>query len=165
MGTNNMAPDRYKAHIKGGSMNFYETQMGQDFFTKQLPQLTDALKDIAKALAQPKQALQVPLSDAGGKDILSDLYYSNYQPESFEWKKDNPLDQRVLLAENALRARLSPEDFPLFTDYESAVNMRNDNICFRAFKAGVQLAVQMVFAGCAVPAETKESQNAEEDAY
>lgn len=70
-------------------MKFFETKMGQDFFTLQLPQLIGALQEIAAALKQPAAMMpSAPLdrlfeSEPAGEetDILSDLYYCDYIPE------------------------------------------------------------------------------------
>lgn len=144
-------------------MNFHETKMGQDFFTQQLPELIRAFQDISKALLQQKPAFSVSLPDMDRRDVLSEIYYSNYCPESLRWNKDDSLNQNVLAAETALCERLSDEDFSLFDAYQTAVNIRADDTCCQAFKSGAQLAVQMILAGYAVPAEIQSTPNKKED--
>ncbi len=129
-------------------MNFYETKMGQDFFTHQLPALIGALQDIAAAPAQRRQTREM---SAENNDILSALYHGNYEPEFWKVKKDDPFDSTVMQAENTLTTQISPEQKKLFDEYQAAFNARADNISERAFRAGVQIAVQMILAGCDIP--------------
>ncbi len=87
-------------------MNFYETRMGQQFFTQQLPQLIRALEDIAKAKTQPAPVVQLPGADAA--DLLADIYYERYTPECHLRRKDDPFDQEVRETMEPLIAALSP---------------------------------------------------------
>ena len=130
-------------------MNFCETQMGQDFFTRQIPQLIEALQELAAALKQPAAVDRLPalgMTD-GETDILSDIYDCEYMPESQTYRKNDPLNGEAKAAMNALLATLSPEQKDLFLQYEAAENARGSNISRCAYRDGVRLAVQIFMAG------------------
>ena len=136
-------------------MKFYETKMGQDFFTLQIPQLIEVLQEIAAALKQPAAVTRVvdrppdfPDMENMENDILSDLYDCRYMPESQTYGKDDPLNEEVKKAMNALLPTLSPEQKDLFLQYEAAQNIRGSGISRRAYRDGVRLAVQIFMAGC-----------------
>ena len=59
-------------------MDFYETRMGQEFYTNTVPRITKALEDIAKSLNAPAPVIQLPQDIP--KDFLTDLYLGNYDP-------------------------------------------------------------------------------------
>ena len=136
-------------------MKFCETQMGQDFFTRQIPQLIEVLQEIAAALKQPAApdrpaALeQLPgLEWTGGEtDVLSEIYSFEYVPESLIYRKSDPLNGEAKEAMNALLETLSTEQRELFLQSEAAENARGGNISRCAFKDGVRLAVQIFMAG------------------
>lgn len=128
-------------------MNFYKTRMGRQFFTRQLPQLIKALDEIAKAKAHPVPAVWLPGSDT--EDILADLYYERYTPDSHLCRKNDPLDREVRKTMEPLLCSLTPEQKKLFLQYEAAMSARAANISERAYKDGAQLAVQVLMAGCA----------------
>ena len=95
-------------------MKFYETKMGQDFFTLQIPQLIGLLQEIAAALKQPatvNQAVDRPPDFPNTEDmennILSDIYDCRYMPESQTYGKNDPLNEEVKKAMNALLPTLS----------------------------------------------------------
>ena len=136
-------------------MNFCETQMGQDFFIRQIPQLIGVLQEIAAALKRPAagtRAIDRPPDFPDTKDmendILSDIYDCRYMPESRTYGKDDPLNEEVKKAMNALLSTLSPEQKELFLQYEDAQNARGSGISRRAYRDGVRLAVQIFMAGC-----------------
>lgn len=136
-------------------MNFHETVMGKQFFNRQLPQLIRALEDIAKAKARPAPVIRLPESEA--EDILADLYHERYAPECRLRRENNPLDRDVHDALHALLKSLSPEQQDLFAKYEEAENARGDNISERAYKDGARLAIQLMMAGCANPADEEKT--------
>lgn len=131
-------------------MKFFETQMGQKFFTLQLPQLIGALQEIAAGLKQPVAVDRLPELGASDEetDILSDIYDFEYIPESQIYSESDPLNGETKKAMNALLGTLSPEQKELFLQYEAAENARGSNISRCAFKDGVRLAVQIFMAGC-----------------
>lgn len=51
-------------------MDFYETRMGQEFYTNTVPRITKALEDIAKSLNAPAPVIQLPQDIP--KDFLTD---------------------------------------------------------------------------------------------
>ena len=68
-------------------------------------------------------------------------------PESQTYGENDPLNEEVKKAMNALLKTLSPEQAELFLQYEDAENIRGSSIAFRAYKDGVRLAVQVFMAG------------------
>lgn len=129
-------------------MNFYETQMGQKFFSCQLPALIKALQSIAGAIERHPATVELSNESIGENDILHEIYNGNYQPESQKRKADNPLDLNVLQTAHTLLHTLSPKQQELFCEYEDAANARSDHTSERAFKDGFRLAVQMILDGC-----------------
>ena len=130
-------------------MNFSETQTGRNFFTLQLPQLIDALQEIATALQQLAAVGRLPELGRTEEetDILSDIYHCNYSPESVKRRKNDSFDEDVKRAVSALLETLSPEQRNLFLQYESAEGARGSSIACRAYRDGVRLAVQIFMAG------------------
>ena len=130
-------------------MSFYETEMGREFFTQQIPQLIEALQGIAAALKQSAVGGRLPelkFTD-GETGILSDIYDFKYVPESQTYRKNDPLNGEVRKAMDALLATLSLEQKELFLQYEDAENARGSNISRCAYRDGVRLAVQIFMAG------------------
>lgn len=136
-------------------MNFHETVMGKQFFNRQLPQLIRALDDIAKAKAQPAPVIRLP--ESGMEDILAELYNVRYMPECHLVRENDPLNQDVHDALHALLKSLSPEQQDLFAKYEEAENARGDSISEQAYKDGARLAIQLMMAGCAGPANDEKA--------
>ena len=127
-------------------MDSQQTGTGRRLFANQLSQVIELLQIISEKLPQqlPEKDLTAPEMEK--KDILSDLYYRRYIPESFERKKEDPLDRGVMQAMKALLHTLSPEQRELFDAYEVAENARGDSIALRAYRAGVQFAVRVIFS-------------------
>lgn len=135
-------------------MKFYKTKMGQNFFTQQIPQLAEALWEIAAALKQPAFENRIvdrlpDWSDSENResDILSDIYDCKYMPESQIYGENDPLNEEVKKAMDAFLPTLSPEQTELFLQYEDAQNARGSSIAVRAYKDGIRLAVQIFMAG------------------
>ncbi len=85
-------------------------------------------------------------------DILHELYYGSYEPESFG--NSNSLtsqDRKVIEAENALKPALSPASEKLFETYKAAVSIRDAAVSEQAYKAGFRLAVRLIFSGFTEP--------------
>lgn len=137
-------------------MNFHKTEMVQKFFARQLPLLIEALQGIAQTRpkSDTKAAKVLSALSTGETDILSDLYNLDYMPESMKRRKNDPHNQEVHRAMEALLETLSPEQRELFLQYEGAENTRGSSISCRAYKDGVRLAVQVIMAGCAIPVHT-----------
>ena len=136
-------------------MNFYETKMGQQFFTLHIPQLIGALREIAAALKQPATIGRLPNLADGENDILSDIYNCDYMPESMERRENDPYNGEVMNALDPLLEVLTPEQKELFGEYEAAENKRSNSIAFRAYMDGIRLAVQVIMAGCAPTVHTE----------
>lgn len=136
-------------------MNFHETKMGQIFFAQQLPLLIEALQEIAAALKQPVATGQLFDLTDGENDILSDIYYHNYMPESMERRENDPYNEDVKNALDPLMKVLTPEQRELFYNYEFAEHKRGSSVACRAYKDGIRLAVQVIMAGCTVPVHAR----------
>lgn len=124
-------------------MNFHETQMGKIFFNHQLPKLIQTLQEIAAGLSYRLPHMEW----TADTDILHELYYGNYEPESFGNKEFlTPQDLQVMEAESALTSALSPTVSELFETYKTAVSIRDSAAAEQAYKAGFQLAVQLILS-------------------
>lgn len=135
-------------------MNFYETATGNQFFTHQLPQLIKALQDIAAGL--PQSMTPMKLSLATNPNILSDLYWGNYEPSVFQKNvEDSKLDAAVMSTRAALMEALPAEAEERFEAYQAATDARTSAVVERSFESGYSTAVQMIFAGLAVPEENR----------
>lgn len=141
-------------------MNFYETQMGRNFFSNQLPKLIQSLQEIAAALS--RKAPSIELAGRKDTDILHDLYYGNYEPEPFGSRNYLTVqDQQVMKTEAELKAILPPAAEELFEAYQTAVSARDSAAAEQAYKAGFRLAVQLILAG-SILCETSEGENIHE---
>ena len=58
-------------------MNFYETQMGKNFFEVQLPRLIQVLEDISVSLSQKTESVTLPI--AIPENFLVEFYYGNLE--------------------------------------------------------------------------------------
>lgn len=127
-------------------MDSQQTGTGRHLFANQLSQVIELLQIISEKLPQqlPKKDLTAPKREK--KDILSDLYYGRYTPESLEQEKEDPHDQEVRQAMKALLHTLSPEQRELFDAYESVENTWIDSIALKAYRAGVQFALRVIFS-------------------
>lgn len=133
-------------------MNFYETKMGSHFFNHQLPQLIQALQDIAVALSRPMMPVKLPMEVKA--DFLSDLYWGNYEPSVFQRNEETPkLDAAVMGARSALTEMLPAAAQDCFETYQAAVDSRTSVVVKRAYESGYCTAVQMILAGLAMPEE------------
>lgn len=136
-------------------MNFHETDLRKQFFTLHIPQMIEALREIAATLKRPAIVNRPPDLAEQENDILSDIYNFEYMPESQTYRKNDPLNRKVQETMNALLESLSPEQKELFLQYEAAENARGGSISCCAYKDGVRLAVQIIMAGCTIPAQTQ----------
>ena len=131
-------------------MDFQQTKTGRRLLAKQLSQVIGLLQIISEKLPQqmPEKDLSAPemekKQEMEKKDILSDLYYGRYTPEFFVREKEDPQNREVEQAMKALLHTLSPKQRELFDAYESAENVRGDSIALKAYRAGVQLAVNVI---------------------
>lgn len=141
-------------------MNFYETKMGSQFFNQQLPQLIQVLQDIAAALSRPVTPVKLP--PEAKSNILSDLYWGNYEPSVFfKVEEDSKLDAAVVSARTALMEVLPANARDCLEAYQAAVDARTSAVLERSYESGYRTAVQMVFAGLAVPKESRAQEGEE----
>lgn len=141
-------------------MNFYETVMGNQFFTHQLPLLIKALQDIAAGLPQSMTPTKLPL--AAKSNLLSDLYWGNYEPSVFRKNaEDAKLDAAVMSTRTALMEVLPAEARDCLEAYQAAVDARTSAVLERSYESGYRTAVQMIFAGLAVPEESRAQESEE----
>lgn len=127
-------------------MDFQQTGRRRRLFAKQLSQVIENLQIISEKLSQqlPEKDLTAPEMEK--EDLLSDLYYGRYIPESLERKKKDPHDREVEQAGKALLHTLSQEQRELFDAYEFAEGVRGNSIALRAYRAGVQFAVRVILS-------------------
>lgn len=134
-------------------MNFYETQAGRCFFEQDLPRLTLALEQIAKALTTPKATLPKEMLTADPK-FLYNLYYGEYEPSIFKvGKRYTALNQAVSETESALLTELqdSPAAIAALEAYQEAFSERDSVVLEEAFESGFRTAIQMIVAGLTTP--------------
>lgn len=85
------------------------------------------------------------------RDILQELYYGTYEPDSFKPNAHSRvLDKKVVEAELLLREHISEEARTYLESYQIAVTKRDSTVAELAFKDGFRLAVQLLWAGCAI---------------
>lgn len=127
-------------------MDFQQTGTGRRLRAHQLSQVIERLQIISEKLSQqlPEKGLTAPEMEK--KDLLSDLYYGRYTPESLEREKEDPHDREVKQAMKALLHTFSPEQRELFDAYESAENTWGDSIALKAYRDGVQFAVRLILS-------------------
>lgn len=134
-------------------MNFFETQAGHNFFQYELPRLTQAMEDIAKALSHPVPVFK--LTEAPDPDLLASLYHGGYDGERYlDFGQIRPLSRQVSQAETDLRTQLTPEACRLFDVYQRANDIRNDAVEAQVYAAGFRTAVQLFLAGNTLPSVT-----------
>lgn len=136
-------------------MNFYETKMGKHFFEYQVPKLTDSLGQIAETLSHMEK---IRISAEADPEILSDIYFGNYEPAGFcRSGRETELSRRVMETEECLQNYLPPEAFEAFDAYQSAVIERDLDTAKHSFCSGFQLAVQLILAGAGISEKQKEA--------
>ena len=134
-------------------MQFYETKIGNQFFTQQLPHLITALQKIAVALEQHGPALHLPSQVS--LDYLKDLYYGNLEPDQYVYNEAiRRYTKEIIDLQSSLHQRLAPEDLELMETLEQTLDRRSCEEAETAFEVGFQTAMQMVAAGLSRPAET-----------
>ena len=133
-------------------MQFYETKIGNQFFTQHLPHLITALQKIAVALEQHGPALHLPSQVSS--DYLRDLYYGNLEPDQHVYNEAiRRYTKEIIDLQSSLHQRLAPEDLELMETLEQTLDRRSCE-AETAFEVGFQTAMQMMAAGLSIPAET-----------
>ncbi|RFZ77599.1 hypothetical protein DS742_17440 [Lacrimispora amygdalina] len=137
-------------------MQFYETQMGHQFFNQQLPALTSALQRIAGTLERPVAALRLPVDVP--PNYLKDLFYGNLEPDqqlnSTAIRQDT---KEVIALQDQLRERLSAEDWALVEALQQRLQYRSTKETEKAFQTGFCTATQMLAAGLSLTADEPEN--------
>ena len=101
-------------------MQFYETKIGNQFFTQQLPHLITALQKIAVALEQHGPALHLPSQVS--LDYLKDLYYGNLEPDQYVYNEAiRRYTKEIIDLQSSLHQRLAPEDLELMETLEQTL--------------------------------------------
>lgn len=126
-------------------MNFFETSMGKKFFMKQLPDLIQALQDIAGKLEKKEP---IHLSVSAPENFLDELYHGNiefgvYSEEGFH-REDL---KRVTDAQKSLQEHLSDGQWKLFLEYNALSGNYAAQEAARMYKNGFRQAIQLVAAG------------------
>ena len=131
-------------------MDFYETRMGQEFYTNTVPRITKALEDIAKSLNAPAPVIQLPQDIP--KDFLTDLYLGNYDP-SDEPEPEEIADctAEIIANEAALHKAVSPDIWSLIDRTSTLLPKKGDILQAQAFAAGFRCAMTMLVVGLAKP--------------
>lgn len=129
------------------TMQSYETNLGNRFFNKQLPELIHALRDIAEALRCPRiPAVNLPVEVP--PDYLTEFYYGNLDPNT---KIHNDTIHQfigdAIAVQEKLKGRLSEEDWELVTELNTLLDNRSCEESAISFQTGFCTAMQMVVAG------------------
>lgn len=110
------------------------------FFTKELP-----------LLVQPGQTLTPP---ACGSEILSSIYYGDYEPEVYQGRAlDQKFSAALEQAHDALLETLSPQGKEALNKYMDVLAARGSAVAEQAYKSGFRTAVQLLVAGLTHPGE------------
>lgn len=128
-------------------MQFYETKIGNQFFTQQLPHLITALQKIAVALEQHGPALHLPSQVS--LDYLKDLYYGNLEPDQYVYNEAiRRYTKEIIDLQSSLHQRLAPEDLELMETLEQTLDRRSCEEAETAFEVGFQTAMQWWLPDC-----------------
>lgn len=131
-------------------MDFYETRMGQEFYTNTAPRIAKALEDIAKSLNAPAPVIQ--LSRDIPEDFLTDLYLGNYDPsDEPEPEEVAACTAEIIANETALRKVVSPDIWNLIDRTSTLLHKKGDILQAQAFAAGFRCAMTMLVVGLAKP--------------
>ena len=132
-------------------MSFYETEMGRTFFACHVPQLIQAVQDLAVALSKSAPMMALPVKPE--PEFLSELYHGNYEPETFKQTPESSLHTQVInTAHEDLLTVLTQEGREKLVKYEDALAEHNSAEMERAYESGFRIAVQMMVAGLSQPA-------------
>lgn len=140
-------------------MEFFQTRMGQEFFTKQLPSLIRSLERLREVFA-PHIAMPGMEADP---EFLSKLNYGDGTlPDGKMTPEGHRLYEKVSVAHEELEAALSEEGKQKLNMYDQAVTARGSYQEERAFEAGVRFAMKTVLAGMARPVDVADNDEAAE---
>lgn len=131
-------------------MNFFESNLGRDFFQVQIPKLISTLSEIADALRIPRPIL--PVQAEIPANFLSDLYYGNLEPPYVE---DTPelaaCTQRIIQFQEEFYQSLPPHIREQVENYRLLLDERYILQAERDFAEGYRFAMTLLFAGLSVP--------------
>ena len=140
-------------------MEFFQTRMGQEFFTKQLPSLIRSLERLGEVLT-PRVAMPGMEADP---EFLSKLYYGDGAlPDGKITPEGRRLYEKVSVAHEELETALSEEGKRKLDAYDRVATKRASYQEERAFEAGVRLAMQTVLAGITRPVDVANNNEAAE---
>ena len=131
-------------------MNFFETNLGRNFFQSQIPNMISALSKIGEALNKPKPALQIQTEVP--ENYLTDLYHGNLNPC---YAEDSPdvadCTQRIMQIQTELYQDLPVIKREQIEDYRALLDERCIKQCEQAYAAGFRCAMTMLAAGLSAP--------------
>lgn len=143
-------------------MQFYETNLGKQFFNKQMPELIHVLKDIADALRYPQTpAVNLPVEVP--PDYLTEFYYGNLEPNTKI--QNDTIRQSIrdaIAVQKKLKDRLTKEDWELVAELNTLLDNRSCEETAVSFQTGFCTAMQMVAAGLSGTGLPKAKQQPEE---
>lgn len=127
-------------------MEFYQTEMGRQFFMDQLPKMVQALQDISESLEKWRAPVKLPV--AVPEDFLDELYHGNIEfgVTSYEGFCKEDLC-RVTAAQSALQQVLSEEQWALFMEYNAQAGEYAAKEMGRMYKNGFRHATRLIVAG------------------
>ena len=124
-------------------MNFYETQMGKNFFEVQLPRLIQVLEDISVSLSQKTESVTLPI--AIPENFLEEFYYGNLEIGACSGET---------CSNHHLKEIISIQDeLELFRKCITLIEDQSLDEASYMFQHGYRLAVNLIVAGLK---ETKE---------
>ena len=109
------------------------------FFTEELPLLLKASQ---------------PLAAPAASEILSSLYYGDYEPEVHKSRAvDRKFSKMLEKAHGALIETLSPQGEEALNGYMDVLAERSSAVVEQAYESGFRTAVQLLVAGLMNPGE------------
>lgn len=131
-------------------MNFHETPIERRFFNQQLPLLTTALQDVAKALTQDRQVVR--LSPEIPADFMHNFFYGRYDPSDYANSAEyDHYSQRIMDHQTVLLHEVTPEIWGMIDHYQTLLEVRATLDREQAFNAGFRSALTLVMAGLSAP--------------
>lgn len=131
-------------------MNFFETNMGKNFFQAQVPKLVGALTEIAQTLRTPKPVFQIQAEIPS--DFLARLYHGDFDAS---YVADSPevtaCTQKIMQFQQEFYKDLPLRTREQIEDYRTLLDERCIRQSEQAFAAGFRCAMTMLAAGLAAP--------------
>ena len=134
-------------------MDFYETRMGQEFYTNTVPRITKALEDIAKSLNAPAPVVQLPQNIP--EDFLKwhpTCHHGDPDPsDEPEPEEITDCTAEIIANEAALHKAVSPDIWSLIDRTSTLLHKKGDILQAQAFATGFRCAMTMLAAGLTKP--------------